>query len=386
MQISTPPSTTSHNAAQADAAQQNIAAEDQVVFDNVCKYFGDVPAVDRLSMGIRGGEFFTLLGPSGSGKTTTLRLLAGLEAASSGDIRINGKSVTGVVPEKRNIGLVFQHYALFPHMSVRANVGFPLKMRKVASREISARVDEVLRLTQLTEYARRYPRQLSGGQQQRVALARAFVYDPSILLMDEPLGALDRALRDRMRLELKTLQRRIGATVLYVTHDQDEALSMSDRVGIMHQGVLLQVATPEEMYQRPVNSFVANFLGASVSLPATRVSRGALSELSVEGIDAPVRVSSDNDVCGAKTGIVMIRPENFSITDADPAGDGSINVAAATLESTVYLGSDRQLLLRTDGGARIDVRVESNAPQRPSGTRVWAKWRPEHTRFLPVVD
>jgi putative spermidine/putrescine transport system ATP-binding protein len=356
---------------------------DQVVFDKVNKHFGDKPAVADLDLSIRRGEFFTLLGPSGSGKTTTLRMLAGLETATSGEILVDGRSVTNLVPEKRNIGLVFQHYALFPHMTAWSNVAFPLRMRRRRKAEIAQEVREVLEITQLAEYADRYPRQLSGGQQQRVALARAFVYSPSILLMDEPLGALDRNLRDHMRLELKSLQQRIGATVLYVTHDQDEALAMSDRIGVMHNGVLQQVASPEEMYERPANSFVANFLGDSVCLPAKRVESGSCTTLEVEGLPGRVLVDRSNDSCPAGVGVLVIRPEKFRMAEA--ASGLEPNAVECVVEATVYLGSTRQVYLRTDAGARLELAVTQQSDLPTTGSRQWVTWSPADALFLPVV-
>lgn len=355
----------------------------QVVFREVNKYFGDFAAVVDLNLTIRRGEFFTLLGPSGSGKTTTLRMLAGLETPSSGEISIGGRSVTHTVPEKRNIGLVFQHYALFPHMTVVENIRFPLAMRKTPKGQIREKVDRVLEMTRLWEFRDRYPRELSGGQQQRVALARAFVYDPAILLMDEPLGALDRNLRDHLRLELKALQRRTGATVLYVTHDQDEALALSDRIGIMHRGRLQQVATPEEMYERPASSFVAKFLGDSVCLQAKRVETGTEIILDVEGV-GKVAVSRANDFCESDAGVMSIRPEKFQIWDKEP--DPAMgNRAVGTVEATVYLGAVVHVHMVTDSGARIQVHTPANAVLPSIGSRLWVSWSPAETCFLPVV-
>jgi putative spermidine/putrescine transport system ATP-binding protein len=361
-------------------------SKDRVVFEQTNKLFAGTHAVKNLDLRIREGEFFTLLGPSGSGKTTTLRMLAGLEAPTSGSIKVDGRDVTRDVPEKRNIGLVFQNYALFPHMTVTENVGFSLKMRRGKKADIQSRVDAVLAMTALTEYHDRYPSQLSGGQQQRVALARAFVFDPSILLMDEPLGALDRNLRDHMRVELKDLQRRIGATVMYVTHDQDEALALSDRIGIMHQGVLQQVAAPQEMYERPANSFVAKFLGGSVCLPARRRPAGSEVVVDVEGLSHAVRISADGDVCSDESGMFMIRPEKFTIETSEPDAQ-EINRLSGIVETTVYLGSAYQVYLRESAGARVHLVVPaaSRANLVP-GTKVWATWSPADCRFLPVVD
>jgi putative spermidine/putrescine transport system ATP-binding protein len=358
---------------------------DQVVFRDIHKSFGGIPAVVDLNLSIRQGEFFTLLGPSGSGKTTTLRMLAGLEGLTSGQILIDGRDVSREVAEKRNIGLVFQNYALFPHMTVADNIAFPLKMRRLKKPVIAEKVTRVLAMTQLEDYRGRYPRQLSGGQQQRVALARAFVFDPSILLMDEPLGALDRNLRDHMRLELKALQQRIGATVLYVTHDQDEALAMSDRIGVMHKGLLQQVATPEEMYERPKNSFVAKFLGNSVCLPAKRRERGSQTVVDVEGLGDRVLVHAAGDVCDDDSGIFMVRPEKLRITAEEPSAP-AVNRFQGTVEATVYLGSDVQVYIRDDAGAQVEAVLPAAVGAPAPGTRQWVSWDAAHTRFLPVVE
>src|SRR5438034_6696152 len=232
-----------------------------VTLANVHKAYGRVVALNDLSLDIAEGEFLTILGPSGSGKTTTLMLIAGFERPTRGEIFIRGESVVARPPEKRDIGMVFQSYALFPHMTVFDNVAFPLRARRLAARAVAGRVSEALAVVRLPGLQDRYPRQLSGGQQQRVALARSLVYRPSLLLMDEPLGALDRKLREEMQSELKTIQRELGVTTLYVTHDQQEALALSDRIAVMNAGDLVQVGAPLELYERPATDFVAGFLG-----------------------------------------------------------------------------------------------------------------------------
>ena len=358
---------------------------EQVSFEHLNKSFSGTPAVIDLNLTVEEGEFFTLLGPSGSGKTTTLRMLAGLETLSSGRILVGGKDVSRIVAEKRNIGLVFQNYALFPHMTAAQNISFPLKMKKVPKQERMRRVDRVLAMVGLTELAGRYPTQMSGGQQQRVALARAFVFDPSILLMDEPLGALDRNLRDHMRVELKALQARIGATVLYVTHDQDEALAMSDRIGVMHLGVLQQVTTPVEMYERPANSFVARFLGDSVSMPASRKHRGEETLLDVDGLSRPVTVSRDGDVCATDKGIFMVRPERVAMHAQQP--DGAVNMAFGRVEATIYLGSVLHVRLREEAGSLVQAAIAAHSGEPPApGSELWMSWAPEHSRFLDLVE
>jgi putative spermidine/putrescine transport system ATP-binding protein len=358
---------------------------EQVTFDSVNKSFNGLPAVCDLNLTVEEGEFFTLLGPSGSGKTTSLRMLAGLESLTSGRILVGGKDVSRTVAEKRNIGLVFQNYALFPHMTAAENVAFPLKMQKVPKHDRDARVEKVLEMVGLQDFGGRHPAQMSGGQQQRVALARAFVFDPSILLMDEPLGALDRNLRDHMRVELKALQARIGATVLYVTHDQDEALAMSDRIGIMHQGLLQQVASPVEMYERPVNSFVAKFLGDSVCLPASRKHRASDTLLDIEGVSGPVTVCADGDTCRQDRGVFIVRPERVSLHTEEPRA--VTNVARGRVETTVYLGSVLQVRMREEGGALIQAALAGHRGEAPpQGSEVWMSWSAEDSRFLDHVE
>ena len=282
---------------------------------------------------------------------------------------------------------MFQNYALFPHMSVADNVAFPLKMRRLPKAEVQSKVEQVLKMTQLEQFAERLPRQLSGGQQQRVALARCFVFDPAILLMDEPLGALDRNLRDHMRLELKTMQARTNATVLYVTHDQDEALAMSDRIGIMHKGVLQQVAAPSDMYENPANSFVAQFLGDSVSLPAKRHERSDVSVLEVEGISHPIKVCREGDVCDEDSGVFMVRPEKMNLTEECPEAANDQNCISGEVEATVYLGADMQVYLRDDAGARIQAKVPSLMRDSvPVGSRRWLSWPPRDGRFLTHAE
>ncbi|QXJ25157.1 ABC transporter ATP-binding protein [Actinomadura graeca] len=362
------------------------AGTDQVVFEGVHKWYGDAPAVHDFNLAVRKGEFVTLLGPSGSGKTTSLRILAGLESATAGEVFLAGRAVTDDVPEKRNIGLVFQNYALFPHMTVAQNIAFPLRMRRMRKADARREIDRVLTMTRLTGFQDRYPRQLSGGQQQRVALARAFVFDPSVLLMDEPLGALDRNLRDHMRLELKSLQQRIGATVLYVTHDQDEALALSDRIGVMHQGVLQQTAPPDELYEEPVNSFVARFLGQSICLPATRVEKGAHTVVEVEGMAGRVLVDKDNDCSEDAGGEFMIRPERIRL-GADRPDAAERNAARCSVVTQVYLGPQIEVHLRTDQGAELQVMVPSEArADYAAGTSHWLSWAPGDCRFLARVN
>lgn len=232
-----------------------------LILENLAKNFGEVVAVDHIDLEIASGEFVTLLGPSGSGKTTTLLMVAGFELPTEGQIRLDDEPITHKPPHRRDVGLVFQHYALFPHMTVHKNIAFPLEMRKVSKTDIRRRVNEALEIVRLPGYGDRYPRQLSGGQQQRIALARSIVFNPQLLLMDEPLGALDKKLREELQLEIKHIQEDLGITVVYVTHDQEEALTMSDRIAVMNQGRIEQVGSATELYERPANHFVADFIG-----------------------------------------------------------------------------------------------------------------------------
>ncbi len=353
-----------------------------VILRNVCKAFQQKNVVDHVNLEISRGEFFTLLGPSGSGKTTTLKMLAGLELPTAGDILIDGVHVTTLMPHQRNIGMVFQNYALFPHMTVAENVGFPLKMRRVGKGEIAERVRQALEITQLGEFGARYPRQLSGGQQQRVALARAMVYNPSILLMDEPLGALDRNLRDHMRLELKRLQRQIGATVLYVTHDQDEALSMSDRVGVMNDGKLLQVADPKTLYEYPTSQFVATFIGESNVLTARVVSANGDLALDVEGLRTTVRAVRPEGISQGDEVTVVLRPEKVQVGSASPDVVDGLNAISARVEEIVYMGQTAQVFARADNGARLLARVPSTMRIPAVDDEVQLTWRPADTRIV----
>ncbi|WP_105441275.1 ABC transporter ATP-binding protein, partial [Neorhizobium sp. T25_13] len=225
------------------------------------KQFGDKSVVSDVSLSVKAGEFLSLLGPSGSGKTTLLMMIAGFEFPNSGQIRVGSRDITYLAPNRRAVGMVFQKYALFPHMTVEQNIAFPLRMRSIATKEINRRVSDMMGLVQLTGFEGRYPQQLSGGQQQRVAVARALIAEPPVLLMDEPLSALDKKLRETMQIEIKRIQNRVGVTVVYVTHDQEEALTMSDRIAVMSEGRLVQVGSPHDLYQRPATSFVAEFVG-----------------------------------------------------------------------------------------------------------------------------
>jgi spermidine/putrescine transport system ATP-binding protein len=349
-----------------------------VELEQVTKRFGTFTAVDALDLSIRQGEFFSLLGPSGCGKTTTLRLIAGFEQPSAGAVRLDGDDVARVPPYRRNVNTVFQSYALFDHLSVEANVAFGLRRRKVAKAEVQRRVAEALELVALHERARARPNELSGGQRQRVALARALVNRPSVLLLDEPLGALDLQLRKQMQIELKRIQREVGITFVYVTHDQEEALAMSDRIAVMHDGVVQQLGPPEEIYEQPVKAFVAGFIGISNLLPATVEDGGV--RLSTGGlIPAPV----PGDIAEGTEVQLSIRPEKLWIEELE---DGMASVEGVVAER-VYLGTTTQLIVELGPGARLVALEQNTARARADdrwelGDRVRVGWRPEHAQVL----
>ena len=306
----------------------------EISIRGVVKRFGAVTAVDGADLSVRDGELFTLLGPSGCGKTSLLRLLAGFYQPDEGEIRFGERVVSGLPPYERNIGMVFQNYALWPHMTVAGNVAYGLKLRKLGGAEIATRLAEGLRKVNLTGYESRYPGQLSGGQQQRVALARALVLNPDILLLDEPLSNLDAKIRVQVRAEIRKLQQELGITTIYVTHDQEEALSLSDRVAVMKDGRVLQVGRPKELYERPRTRFVADFVGTNNLVPG-RVSGRAGAELMVDTAVGTLRAVSDVSV--GERCVLAIRPENVTV-DAG-AGSGAGNVVRGRVSFVSYLGS-----------------------------------------------
>jgi spermidine/putrescine ABC transporter ATP-binding subunit len=305
-----------------------------ITIREVVKRFGAVAAVDRADLTVRDGELFTLLGPSGCGKTTLLRLLAGFYQPDSGEIRFGDRVVSGLPPYERNIGMVFQNYALWPHMTVAANVAYGLKLKKLGSAEVAARLGEGLRKVNLTGFESRYPGQLSGGQQQRVALARALVLNPDILLLDEPLSNLDAKIRVQVRAEIRELQQELGITTIYVTHDQEEALSLSDRVAVMKDGRVLQVGAPKELYERPRTRFVADFVGTNNLVPG-RVTEWAGAELVVDTAVGRLRAVPSGPVVDRC--VLAIRPENVAISDGTAANGG--NVVRGRVSFAAYLGS-----------------------------------------------
>ena len=334
-----------------------MAAGASVQLLDLRKTYGDVVALDTLSLDIKQGEFVTLLGPSGSGKTTSLMIVAGFEEPTAGEVRVGGAAVTHRPPHRRNIGVVFQSYALFPHMTVAANVAYPLRMRGVGRDEQRRRVEAALELVQLAGYGQRHPAQLSGGQQQRVALARALVFEPPVLLMDEPLGALDKKLREDLQLEIARVHREVGVTVIYVTHDQSEALTMSDRIAVMRAGRLEQYGAAEELYERPATRFVAEFVGEATLLGARVESRdagGAVLGLDTGGTRL---VARRTDLAPGARVTAVVRPEKARLVNGEAGG----NVFRAVVRNVMYLGDTTKYWVETEAGATLVVKDQSRA-------------------------
>src|SRR5262252_8904479 len=346
----------------------------EVRLEGLVKTFGATRAVDGVTLTAQAGEFLTLLGPSGSGKTTTLSCVAGFAVPNEGEVFIDGVSVIFAPPLKRNVGMVFQNYALFPHMTVADNLAFPLRMRKLPASTIRERVNWALALVQLEGLGQRAPRQLSGGQQQRVALARAVVFEPPVLLMDEPLGALDRKLRIEMQLELKRLQARLGVTVIYVTHDQEEALTLSDRVAVMNHGRIEQLGDPTDLYERPRTAFVAQFIGESNRLDGTvaeTADRGAVL-VTPSGLRLPVQ---PGDVPAGEPAVLFLRPERIALAPETGApGDISGEVV-----EVVFVGETTRYVVQTTGGEAFTAkRLNSDTTDRLKvGARVTLRWHPD---------
>jgi spermidine/putrescine transport system ATP-binding protein len=356
---------------------------------SVTKLFGALAAVRDLDLSIGQGEFFTLLGPSGCGKTTTLRMVAGFEQPTEGSVLIEGGDVAGLPPHRRPTNTVFQSYALFPHLSVEDNVAFGLKRKGTQKDEIRKRVAEELERVGLAQEANRRPNQLSGGQQQRVALARALVNYPKVLLLDEPLGALDLKLRKGLQLELKEIQRDVGITFVYVTHDQEEALTMSDRIAVMNLGRVEQVADPEQVYERPETTFVAGFIGVSNLMPATVEAGG---EVRLD--NGPTVPSAEDGFRPGERCQAVVRPEKLQISRADEPGDGALPNVEGTVESSVYLGTSTQIVVDLGDDVRMTV-LHPNASEAErqrlpgGGARVTLSWRPEHMHLVresPVAE
>jgi len=346
---------------------------------SLTKRFSEV-AVDAIDLTVESGEFFSLLGPSGCGKTTTLRLIAGFEQPTGGHILLDGTDMSDVPPHKRNVNTVFQSYALFPFLSVFDNVAFGLRHRGISKAEISSRVHEALDLVRLREYAKRRPGILSGGQQQRVALARALVLNPAVLLLDEPLGALDAKLRRSLKVELKALQERVGVTFLYVTHDQEEALTMSDRLAVMNSGKIVQIGTPREVYEEPADTYVADFLGASNLMEVDVVERGPGARCCVRLGESTLDVDRGGvDSLGAAHAV--IRPERVRI---EPHGSAGPNRVAAMVERLVFLGAGTQVMLRLAAGGQLQALIQNDGDRGDlaHGTPVHVFLAPDALRVL----
>jgi putative spermidine/putrescine transport system ATP-binding protein len=357
-----------------------------VTFRQVQKtYDGENLIVRDLNLDIRRGEFLTLLGPSGSGKTTCLMMLAGFETPTGGEILLGTQVINRVPPHKRNIGMVFQNYALFPHMTVRENLRFPLSVRKLSVAEIDAKVARAMDMVQLGAYGDRYPQQLSGGQQQRIALARALVFDPQLVLMDEPLGALDKQLRERMQLEIKHIQQQLGITVVFVTHDQSEALTMSDRIAVFDRGVIQQIADPATLYEKPANNFVANFIGENNVLEGTVESvAGDYCQVRLDN-GARLQASVGNPVQpGART-VLSVRPESVQL---NVQSLGCVNRLGGYVKEIIYLGD--HLRVRVELSGRKEIIVKAPAAQHKyrfdTGDAIHVGIIPEQLRALnPAV-
>ena len=327
-----------------------------ITIEQISKRYGRVFALDHVDLHIKSGEFLTLLGPSGSGKTTLLTVLAGFTRPDSGSLKFGDTEMVCVAPHKRDVGMVFQNYALFPHMSVGANVGFPLRLRGVSKREITDRSERALEMVRLGGYAARGVETLSGGQRQRVALARAMVFEPRIMLMDEPLSALDKQLREHMQIELRQLHDKLGMTTVYVTHDQREALTMSDRIAVINAGRIMQLDTPRAIYERPRNRFVAEFIGES-SFLQVQVAGGRV-RLGNQTLRTAGAAPSDGPM------LLMLRPERLRVLgaqDADQAQDATLNLLEATLVATVYQGDSSLMQLALPDGSTLSVRGPSGA-------------------------
>jgi spermidine/putrescine transport system ATP-binding protein len=350
-----------------------------VKLEEVSKSFGDFKAVDKVTLTIGGGSFVTLLGPSGAGKSTILRMIGGFELPDSGRIHIGGSEVTDLPPYRRDVNTVFQSYALFPHMTVAENVAYGLRQDHVPREERRVRVKSALEMVQLLDYGQRKPAQLSGGQQQRVALARALVKRPSVLLLDEPLAALDRKLRQQMQVELKLLQHDLGITFIFVTHDQEEALAMSNVIAVMRDGRVDQLGTPNDLYDRPSTAFVAGFIGQQNFFPGQVRAVGQLVS------ESGMVVESQRQALGLNAGapgLAAIRPEYVTLSPREPEGDA--NKLHARVIAIVMLGDMLEYVLQLANGTEIFARLPRNTPVLPEeGSMVWASWRRDHVTLFP---
>jgi spermidine/putrescine transport system ATP-binding protein len=359
-----------------------------VELQDVVKQFGDVVAVNHVSLQIRDGEFFSMLGPSGCGKTTTLRMIAGFEMPTSGAIYIHGQRQGYRPPNKRPVNTVFQNYALFPHMTVAENVAFGLEMQGVPQEEVQRRVAEALEMVRLSGMANRRPKQLSGGQQQRVALARALVNRPEVLLLDEPLGALDLKLRKAMQLELKSLQEEVGITFIYVTHDQEEALTMSDRIAVMNNGIVHQVGTPEEIYERPADRFVADFIGETNFIPVQVVSLSPDIVVTLGTGEKVVAGWAEEGLAVGDRAVLSIRPEKMDLLEPDEVPttrSTQVAYVSGVISHLVYVGADTRHTVTLPDGTEVEVRLQNvhiGADPWELGEKVVVTWNAAHARIL----
>ncbi len=350
-----------------------------VQLEHVTKEFDDTNVVDDLNLDIKAGEFLTLLGPSGCGKTTTLRMIAGFEKPTSGKILLNGQQVDEMEPYKREVNTVFQSYSLFPHMNVFDNVAFGLKMKKVGKEEIKERVTKALKLVQLEEYGNRKPKQLSGGQQQRIAIARAIVNNPKVLLLDEPLGALDLKLRKQMQLELKHLQQTLNITFIYVTHDQEEALTMSDRIVVMNKGKIEQIGLPVDIYERPQTRFVADFIGQ------TNILEGSVTEIEgdmarMEFSGQTIDIPKTNEVTQGEEVYISVRPEKMKVSSTP--FDSSINLKA-TFKEKIYVGSVTKIVVTMSNGKELTINEFPDKIEDFTETSdIYVNWSPNNSVVL----
>ena len=353
------------------ATVQSATPMAKLAAQGLSKHYGAVVALHPTDLSIQPGELVTVLGPSGSGKTTLLQVICGLTEPTSGRLFVDGVDQTNTPAHRRRMGVVFQNYALFPHLTVAENVGFPLDVRRITGAALQRRVSEALEMVGLGEFRSRFPRELSGGQQQRVALARCFVYEPRVVLMDEPLGALDRKLRETMQIEIKRLHRQTGATILFVTHDQEEALALSDRICLMNCARVEQLGTPQEIYEQPASLFAADFIGISNVLRGTT----SIGSWTLDTADGPVALSQPATQGGQ--GAVVIRPEYLQLSDEPGA------IAGTVIES-VYTGSETRLLVALGSGTVVTVRRSPALRPYLLGDAVGVSWPAERARFLPL--
>ena len=372
----------------ADSSRQHVNDGSPVIeIDHVTKRFDDYIAVSDADFSIGAGEFFSMLGPSGCGKTTTLRMIAGFDTPTEGAIRLEGVDVSRVPPNKRNVNTVFQHYALFPHMTVWDNVAYGPRSRKKDKEQVKKDVDEMIGVVQLTDFALRKPAQLSGGQQQRVALARALVNYPSALLLDEPLGALDLKLRHVMQFELKRIQRELGITIVYVTHDQEEALTMSDRIAVMNAGYVEQIGTPTEIYDRPATVFVAGFIGQANLWNGRQTGRANRDYVEVDILGTTLKARpGDTLIETGGRATLMVRPERVRVTMERPAGE--VAAVPAKVVDLTFQGPVLRLSLAAADGSPVVAHIgpEQDLPMLRPGDDVYVGWAPDASLVLPAAD